>query len=169
MKKIIAMLLAIVMVCALSVSAFAAVNDANLSTDLDDINVTGAYVKETREQEYHIDITWEDMTFTYTEDKDEWNEDAGVLDWTSVTTGSWNKTTATITVTNRSSVAVDADFVLTDAQDDATLSLNATELNLEVGLENDYTGTVTLTVGGSMDEESATALGSIAITLTDAN
>ena len=163
MKKIIAMLLAIVMVCALSVSAFA-VEDIQAMGAQDPINVTGAFVKTDRVDEYWIDIVWTDMTFTYTEAKDEWNEDT--LVWDDPNTGAWDKTTATITVTNRSSVAVDAVLALADAEDTVTLALDETELNLLVAEDNE--GVATLTVSGTMNEESATALGSITITLADA-
>ena len=99
MKRIITLLMALAMVMSLSVTAFA-------SYLFESKDVTSKYEKTEREQPiYNVDLNWGDLTFTYTETVEKvWNPDTHTYDTT--TTGSWDKTESTVTVTNHSNVSV---------------------------------------------------------------
>ena len=73
MKKIIAMLLAVVMVCALSVSAFAA--EINTSNGTDSTQVYGSYVAGAQTPAYNVTVSWGTMKFVYTDNAQVWNEE----------------------------------------------------------------------------------------------
>ena len=100
MKKIISMMLMLALVMSMSVTAFA--SDLGGSKD-----VTAKYEQsETEEAIYNVDLNWGDLTFTYTETVEKvWNPETHTYDST-VTGGSWDKTEATIKVTNHSNVSV---------------------------------------------------------------
>ena len=99
MKRIITLLMVLAMVMRLSITAFA--SDLGESKD-----VTAKYEKNESEQPiYNVDLNWGDLTFTYTETVEKvWNPDTHTYDTT--TTGSWDKTESTVTVTNHSNVSV---------------------------------------------------------------
>ena len=130
MKRIITLLMVLAMVMSLSVTAFA--SDLGESKD-----VTAKYEKNESEQPiYNVDLNWGDLTVTYTETVEKvWNPDTHTYDTT--TTGSWDKTESTVTVTNHSNVSVAVSMSVTPAQGtgvDVTLTGgNATLAAGEVG------------------------------------
>ena len=107
MKKIFALILAVMMIATMSVTAFAA---ETVTTDGDkvDITVNGTYTPSTGAGEkISVLVEWDAMTFTYTEGSaGTWNPETHSYDGT--TNGGWSTDTATITVTNHSNVAVTA-------------------------------------------------------------
>lgn len=99
MKKTIA----IIMALALSAGSITAFAD-------EEIDVNGKYVAGNNGGTvYRYDITWDDMTFTYTDGDKEWNPDTHKYDSTE---GKWSADTKTITVTNHSNaeIAVEPEF-----------------------------------------------------------
>ena len=176
MKKIIAMLLAIVMVCALSVSVFAAP-----TTD----DATSAPVKGTYSQADHdatayvIDITWGAMSCTWTIGAKEWNTDSHT--WTDPEEGgAWSYEGNTIEVVNNSSVGitVGAAYAATIGYEDISGTIKAgddvvtndapAELAKPAdGVETSVT--LTLTLSGALAEgtEAGTTIGNITLELKD--
>ena len=108
MRKTIAMILALIMVLSMSTVAFAA--ETLGQNDSQNIDVTAKYSDSvTTPVVYSVDLTWDSMTFTYSE--------AGTMDWDPEThtyteniTAGWDETSADITVTNHSNVDVDVVF-----------------------------------------------------------
>lgn len=109
MKKFLSFLLAMVMAMSMSVTAFA---EGGSSTRQDagnqSIDVTAKYNQSSGTQiTYSVEITWESMTFTYTESGTKiWNPETHT--YTTSTTGGWDKTEADITVVNHSNAPVTA-------------------------------------------------------------
>ena len=111
MKKILAVALALTMIVGMSIPAFAAYEGENTV-----IPLTAGYDKATAVLDtsvivYDVNVTYDAMTFNFTEtaNKTIWNP--AELDYTgtqTVTGGTWenNKTTANITVTNKSNAAL---------------------------------------------------------------
>lgn len=96
MKKLTALLLAVLAVFSLTIGAFAAdptEKDVTVNT------VNGSTLAAV----YKTNITWDSLVFTYTFDsaKDTWNPETHEYERTSGISG-WDKTTADITVTNHS-------------------------------------------------------------------
>lgn len=105
MKKMIAMLLAIVMVCALSVSAFAA--DITTSNGTDSATVYGTYVAGAQAPKYVVSVSWGSMKFVYTDNAQVWNEEDHK--WEANGGAGWalaDEATNYIKITNDSSAAV---------------------------------------------------------------
>lgn len=107
MKKFLAIALAVVMMMALAVPAFAAetVTKNNGSAT---ISVSGTYTDGNDAPDViSVDIAWEGMEFTYT-GASEGTWDPATHSYTGSTTAGWSTETATITVTNHSNVAITA-------------------------------------------------------------
>jgi len=108
MKKFFAISLALVMVLALSVTCFAAYTptmDALADTATKDVTVT--YVAGgTSAEIYAVDVVFDDMSFTYTA-ASEGTWDPSTHTYKDIDAAEWNKTSAAITVTNHSNVAID--------------------------------------------------------------
>lgn len=113
MKKLLAILLAVVMTCTLVFSVYAADETLNATGNADeDVNVT---VKvEVTETKYHVDITWDDLTFVYKTTKGEWNPSTHEYD--DVDSG-WENDTATVEIVNHSNagIAISKTYVANDA------------------------------------------------------
>lgn len=108
MKKLFATIISLAMVLSMGVTAFAAEGSATGQGAGDrTIDVTAKYDKSTSaETVYNVDITWESMSFTYTESGTKvWNPETHT--YTTTTNGGWDKTEADITVTNHSNASVD--------------------------------------------------------------
>lgn len=178
MKKILSLILALAMVMSLSVTAFAAEDNGNKPGEDTNIDVSAKHVAGgSTGTVYSVDIEWTDMTFTYTDTTTKtWKPE----DHSYATTpgGSWDKTTATVTVTNHSNAAVKATVVYSDndADDGVTASFgNTTEDTLDAGVEGKYSEAdnvvFTLTIEGTPTfaaSETAQKIGSIKVTLAAA-
>ena len=121
---------------------------------------------------YSVDLRWSDMTFTYTrEDTHTWN--AKDHSYKTRSTGGWDKTRASITVTNHSNVDVQVTITYTPVENTGiTGTLRNGTGTLEAGTVGDYDGadsmTATLVISGTpteMPAGSETRIGSLKVTI----
>lgn len=121
---------------------------------------------------YSVDLLWSDMTFTYIrQDTHIWN--AKDHSYKTRSTGGWDKTKASITVTNHSNVDVLVTITYTPVADTGiTGTLRNGTGTLEAGAVGDYEGadsmTATLVISGTPTEavkESETRIGSLKVTI----
>ena len=139
MKRIITLLMVLAMVMSLSATAFA--SDLGESKD-----VTAKYEQNESEQPiYNVDLNWGDLTFTYTETVEKvWNPDSHPDATT--TTGSWDKTESTVTVTNHSNVSVAVSMSVTPAQGTGVdVSLTGGNATLAAGEVGNVDGAASVT------------------------
>ena len=151
MKKIIAMLLAIVMVCALSVSVFA--EEAKQTTLNDkELTVTGTYDQDAQDEKaYSVSITWGSLAFTYAIDKKTWNDETHKWE-DPAEGGEWIYNGGNvINVTNDSSVAIYVTPTFEAAQSVGAITGSFTGLDTE----KDY---ATLAAGVADTASTPTAL-----------
>ena len=176
MKKLIATALALTMTLSLSTTALAAgnVDGAGVGSQ-DPIDVTAKYNDGATEPTvYSVDLTWEDMTFTYNESGTRiWDPDTHTYkDTTSV---GWDKFTAEVTATNHSNTVVTVSFTYTpQGNTGVTASMTKQSFTLAAGVENypDHapTNSAALTINGnSKPNDSVTAegvtIGTITVTI----
>ena len=139
MKRIITLLMVLAMVMSLSITALA--SDLGESKD-----VTAKFEKNESEQPiYNVDLNWGNLTFTYTETVEKvWNPDTHTYDTT--TTGSWDKTESTVTVTNHSNVSVAVSMSVTPAQGTGVdVSLTGGNATLAAGEVGNVDGAASVT------------------------
>ena len=138
MKKIIAAALALTMTLGMSTTALAAGNVDGAGTGPQEpIDVTAKYNDSTTEPTvYSVDLTWEDMTFTYTESGTRtWDPDTHT--YTDTTSAGWDKFTAAVTATNHSNTEVTVSFTYTSQGDTGvTASMTKSSFILAAGVEN---------------------------------
>lgn len=119
MKKILAAVTALFVTVFMSVTAFAADGGSvtGMGTGEKTIDVMASYKpSDSTEKVYRVDITWEDMSFTYTEDaRPVWDPETHT--YSTVSEGKWDKTAANITVTNHSDAAVEVTITYTPSAD----------------------------------------------------
>lgn len=166
MKKLISLALAIVMIMCLSTTAFATPAEAPGDYTAE---VTGSYVagNESNGIVYCVDITWNDLDFTYHAEKGAvWNTET--LKYSDVVDAYWEGE-GTITVTNRSNTKISAVPAYNPAEgyEDAGMTFGTDKLKVasaESGTEQ--TGTITVTPNGflpAMDESDT--IGTITLTI----
>ncbi|MCD8322249.1 MAG: hypothetical protein LUC89_05105 [Oscillospiraceae bacterium] len=177
MKKLLALVLAAALILALSVTAFAATITTNGGTDSAPVYAT--YVSGGEEKIiYSVDISWGDMTFTYT--------DASAGDWdgsshtyTNETEAAWTASASgadEITVKNHSNAAITAALTYTPGDDykDVTGTFDNPTLNLATAVGTEVaaapSGTAALTLSGALDDSVSekTQVGSVVVTITAA-
>ena len=108
MKKILATILALTMIVGMSIPAFAALQQPGA------ISITANYTKPDDEVDdevivYDVNVAYDNTVFTYTANGDTLVWDPAKLDYKTEVPGvggSWDKSSATITVTNRSNAVV---------------------------------------------------------------
>lgn len=176
MKKLIATALALTMTLSLSTTALAGgnVDGAGVGSQYS-IDVTAKYnVSATKPTVYSVDLTWEDMTFTYNESGTKiW--DPVTHTYTDTTSAGWDKVTAAVTATNHSNANVTVSFTYTPQGDtDVTAHMTKRSFILYAGVE-DYpddasTDSSLLTINGnSKPNGSVTAegvtIGTITVTI----
>ena len=176
MKKLIATALALTMTLSLSTTALAAgnVDGAGVGSQ-DPIDVTAKYNDDATEPTvYSVDLTWEDMTFTYNGSGTRiWNPDTHT--YTDTTSAGWDKFTAEVTATNHSNAKVTVSFTYTPQGDTGvTASMSKDSFILAAGVENypddAATNSSALTIkGDSKPNGSVTAegvtIGTITVTI----
>lgn len=176
MKKLIATALALTMTLSLSTTALAGgnVDGAGVGSQ-DPIDVTAKYNDDATEPTvYSVDLTWEDMTFTYNESGTRiWDPDTHT--YTDTTSAGWDKYTAAVTATNHSNTAVTVTFDYTPQGDTGvTAYMTRRSFILAAGVENypndASTSSSLLTINGnSKPNGSVTAegvtIGTITVTI----
>ena len=119
---------------------------------------------------YSVDLAWSDMTFTYTKENTlTWN--AKDHSYKSRSSGKWDKTKGTVTVTNHSNVDVQVTITYLPVEDTGiTGTLRNGFRKLKAGKEGDYAGadsmTATLVIGGKPTDkvtEEETRIGSLKV------
>ena len=174
MKKLFATALALAMVLSLSTTALAAgnVNGAGVGSQ-DPIDVTVKYNDSATDPiVYSVDLTWEDMTFTYNESGTRtWDPDTHT--YTDTTSAGWDKISAAVTATNHSNAEVKVSFTYTPQGDTGvTASMSKDSFKLAAGVENKPNEAATdssiLTITGTPND-SVTAegvtIGTITVTI----
>lgn len=167
MKKFIAIIAAIAMIATMSVSVFAengTLNDVaepDVMSASQAVSATYADTAASKADEIHLDIVWDDVAFTYTNNAKIWNEDT--MKWED-TTGSWTDGAAKVKVSSRSSVpvTVEAEYVA----DGVAASFDQESINLAAANAAKVDGEFTLTVdpAAKITATDATA-GTITITV----
>ena len=174
MKKLIATALALTMTLSLSTTALAAgnVNDAGVGSQ-DPIDVTAKYNDGATEPTvYSVDLTWEDMTFTYNESGTRtWDPDTHT--YTDTTSAGWDKVAAAVTATNHSNTEVTVKFDYTpQGATGVNASMSKDSFKLTAGVENKPSEaatdssilTITGTPNNSVTAEGVT-IGTITVTI----
>lgn len=138
MKKIIAAALALTMTLGMSTTALAAgnVDGAGVGSQ-DPIDVTAKYNDNTADPiVYSVDLTWEDMTFTYNESGTRtWDPDTHT--YTDTTSAGWDKISAAVTATNHSNAEVKVSFTYTpQGNTGVNASMSKDSFKLAAGVEN---------------------------------
>ena len=138
MKKLIATALALTMTLSLSTTALAAgnVDGAGVGSQ-DPIDVTAKYNNSTADPTvYSVDLTWEDMTFTYSESGSRtWDPDTHT--YTDTTSAGWDKIAAAVTATNHSNTEVTVSFTYTpQGATGVNASMSKDSFKLAAGVEN---------------------------------
>ena len=159
MKKILAVALALTMIVGMSIPAFAAYNGEDTV-----IPLTAGYDKaesilDTSVIVYDVNVTYDEMTFNFTEtgNKTIWNPTA--LDYTgtqTVTGGTWenNKTTANITVTNKSNAALTISATISgETGFTVTGDTTCASAVVEGGTNKAQTATVTINAPATIAED----------------
>ena len=182
MKKIIAMLLAVVMVCALSVSAFALDATTGEATQ----NVNGSYVQATPEDAvYNITISWTTATFQYVVADKVWDAVDHVWEDPADLNGAFQAAAYSVTITNDSSAAITAYAVFADSSEefeitgvlkngDAVVNAEApAELAAPIASNEGRAVTLNLSVSGTITAEQLEAvnnvIGTVTVTLGEAD
>ena len=175
MKKLIATALALTMTLGMSTTALAAGNVDGAGVGLQDpIDVTAKYNDNTADSiVYSVDLTWEDMTFTYNESGTRiWNPDTHT--YTDTTSAGWDKITAAVTATNHSNAQVTVKFDYTPkGNTGVNASMSKDSFKLTAGVENKPNEaatdnsilTITGTPNNSVTAEGVT-VGSITVTIS---
>lgn len=165
MKKLLRVVSALALLGALSISAFAA--------NSREIDVNARYkTVSTAPASYSVDLQWTDTTFTYTKENTHiWNASDHSYDTRS--SSGWDKTRASITVTNHSNVDVRVVISYTPVENTGVTGVlkNGTG-TLKAGVVGDYGGadsmTATLTISGTPTDAvtaSGTRIGSLKVTI----
>lgn len=175
MKKIFSILLAVMMIAAMSVTAFAAELPENATDDAKSKDVTANYVAgESVGTVYKVDIEWGSMEFTYTAASEgTWDPESHTYD--GATAASWACVDGAdkIEVTNHSNAAVVVDITnsnvtdgITLTWDDASLELATADNGVDGAAGTPTTATATLTVSGTLAETTAkVTIGTVTLTL----
>lgn len=169
MKRIITLAMTLALVMSLTVPAF-----AYGPGDEKELDVTAKYNSSTTTKPvYSVDIEWDSLTFVYNETNTKtWKPSDHSYD--TATNGSWDKTSANITVTNHSNAAVTVAMAYTASATDSgvTAALTGGSKTLAPGVENkaseadSVTGTVTISgKPNSSVTASGITVGSVTITI----
>ena len=156
-----------------SVEYITVVTPGKTETESTDVTVTSnpLIVSETV---YAVDIEFGDFDFVYTPASDgEWNPDT--LQYENASEGGWDKTSDTVTVTNRSNASVWVTATYAAVTEGDTLfalsgdAVSTVELVSAVGQETAPSTTVTGTVSGEPTFTGTQKIGTITVTITATN
>lgn len=180
MKKALSLALALVMALSLSVCAFAATDtiDTNGGFKTGDVKVN--VTPDSTAKVYNVTVAWEDLTFTYNfGSKGTWLPGSHSYD-TDGTPANWDKTSATITVTNHSNAAVNTTATFAGGVDTATKFGVTAQISPAVSLATAEgtavgsapSGTYTVSISGTPDNtwaaDSNDVVGTITVKITAA-
>ena len=154
MKKLVSLLAAAALTCAMGTTAFAADQDG-VSTGDYTADVKGTY--QAGAVVYSVDIAWTDMNFTYTgAGEGTWNPETHQYSGSSE--GAWTASNDSITVTNHSNAAVKAtaSYKAETGYESTTMTFGNNEATVAtvVGTEvaSAPSATITVTPGGTLAE-----------------
>lgn len=181
LRKTAALLLALLLALSVSAGALAA-SGKGLRSDQNNVTVKVKGVDGAAATVYHIVIDWDSLTFTYDygETTQVWDTENHQYQTTTGTQG-WDKTSATITITNHSNAAVGytASFSNSDEQKsatvrDATATLDKTSGTVATAAQAPYLGTknapketVTVAISGKPEKaNSEFVVGTIYLTIS---
>ncbi len=155
MKKMISLLAAAALVCTMSTTAFAA-DQTGVNTGEYSNNVKGTYqAGGASDTVYSVDITWEDMSFTYTAGQGTWDPENH--SYTGGSEASWSGS-KNITVTNHSNAAVKATakFEADSGYESTTMTFDNNEATVATAVGTEVasapSATITVTPGGTLAE-----------------
>ena len=172
MKKLVTLVLAVALVLAMATTAFAA------TVPTSEEQAVSATINHgeanTTNKVYSVNIAWTDVAFSYNAGGYDWNTDT--LEYDIPVAGSWNDTTGTVTVTNRSDVAIDATIEFeTEEGVTATIKVDETVADtFELGVGSNSTPTtntfdISVEVTAEVDLTADTfALGTITVSIAAA-
>ena len=170
MKKILSLILALALIMSLSVTAFAAEDNGNGEGEAATIEISAIYkAGDAAKEIVSVDIAWGAMTFEYTDGADgQW--DPATHTYGAKGKGSWSASDNAIEVTNHSNVGIKATFTYNKAVETVTGTFSnegvitlASAVNTTV--ENAPSGSVTLTLGGTMTAADAGQVGTVVINI----
>ena len=173
MKKLFTLLLAVLMIATMSVTAFAA--ETNNGTEDTTINVNAIYSDNvTTKDVISVDVAWGAMEFTYSVGGTKtW--DPAKHEYITDTSASWSANGNTVTVTNHSNVAINANltFDVESAYQGLTGSFGEkATISLDSAVETSYaeapTDTATLALSGELPESvnTLTQVGTITVKIS---
>lgn len=173
MKKILALVLAAMLVMSMGITAFAAEGLVNGGTD--SAEVKGTYKGTAASTVYSVDISWAGLEFTYNGAYEgEWNPDTHSYD--GATEAGWAEGEGTITVTNHSNTDITAvpTYKASAGYESASMTFSTESLEVATadnGVDGEagtaVTGTITVTPAGTLPENTTNAvIGTITITIS---
>ena len=182
MKYILATVLALAMIACMGITAFAATANFDALNDTQEIQIGANYIKADATTDtsavYSVDISWEAISFTFTESANvkTWDPDRlAYVESETNTDGVWSGADATISISNSSNAGVVVTPTWTKAQNGADVNYTgAVTLGTAVGAGTEganaaTTGTITVSKPTSGTIASGvTTLGTLTLTLTAA-
>lgn len=163
MKKLLASVLALLLVASFCVTVFAETNDGTKNTSTE---VKGVYEGSSGAPDtVALDITWDEMKFSFTEGKKTWDPATHEL---KQETGVWSDEAKTVTLVNHSNVELDVAFAFRgDGNVTGAFTENALTLNSGRGVGPYYADTKTTSfkiTGGSITKSGD--MGSILVSVS---
>ena len=173
LKKITSVLAAAALVCTMSTTAFAA-DQTDVGTGNYNADVKGTYqAGGSSATVYSVDITWDDMSFTYTAaGEGTWNPETHEYD--DASEASWSES-KDITVTNHSNAAVTATakFEADSGYESTTMTFGNNGATVATAEGTEFakapSATITVTPGGTLAESAnGGKIGTITVTIAAA-
>lgn len=171
-KKALSVIIALVLMAAMSISAAAA--NATTGAGTKDIDVSAKYVDGVAtETVYSVDVAWDSMEFTYTVSGTKvWNP--AKHDYEVSTSDAWSTENNGITVVNHSNAAVKAEFSFAPVESYSSVSGTFSAASLSFPSAEgkalnaaELTGKTVLTLSGTLDKSvvDMTKVGTVTVTI----